>query len=686
MLSSLRFAARRGDGLRQLLLPRVQQQPYGNSKPYTNHSSKRVKPFNNSRERVKRNEGTNNKRSNATKDDRAATRRPFEKSSNCYQPKESRASVVADTGAPKQNRHQKMKSYLLELQNFKKGSPGISAATLHAKLKHNLRSFRDEPETSYTLIQKSLEFEKMYPSFSGLVDGDCFFFAIQNCVLRDEIETADELLTLCRSIPHIEPHRNCFGIVMKGYAKRKTREGLRRIEEIVTSLEEERPRLAAFETSPLDFQKYTILMNTYIQVLRKEAVDPVRQTIDRMKSIAERLHDDSLRPDLICYTVLMKSYLVRRKRGFAWDMNAVLDEVKASVDYETNPIVERTFLENMVIDAWSKSSDRQALKRARQIFDEMDSPDTIAFNSLCQLYTDAGDCRAVLRLYETMKTDYESGINKDCRPDVRTMNIVLHALQKSKRPDAAEKVTQVFRSMPSPNAVLYYTTLMTIYGQQGDVTKALELVSQMQSVFDSGEDEACCPNTGTYNTFLNALEKSNSSDAVEKAEEMFEAIPLPDTISYNFLLNIVAQQKGNIFEKSHQILQRMQSDFDSGKSKVCRPNTLTYNAVLNAIYKSSVSDAAEKADKIFDSIPSPNTVSYNTLLNIYVQLGMGREAVALVRRMLSDYGANINQRCLPDDETEKALVKALGSISSDNMLEKEGHDVLKWFRKRSIKV
>jgi hypothetical protein len=58
----------------------------------------------------------------------------------------------------------------------------------------------------------------------------------------------------------------------------------------------------------------------------------------------------------------------------------------------------------------------------------------------------------------------------------------------------------------------------------------------------------------------------------------------------------------------------------------------------------------------------------------------------LVRRMLSDYGANINQRCLPDDETEKALVKALGSISSDNMLEKEGHDVLKWFRKRSIKV
>jgi pentatricopeptide repeat protein len=557
-----------------------------------------------------------------------------------------------------------VKLFLDELERYEKGSAaGISKKQLEKLIKNNL----DDPDMCRMLLKNSLDFELKHPECRGLVDSYCFHKVIQSCVLRDQVEQADELLTLCQSTEHIQPQTSCFSMVMNGYAKRKTPDALERIKVIVSALEKERLEDKAPTTTPLNCYIYTILMNAYIGVLGKQSLTPVRQTIERMSDIAERSRQDAMRPDLPCYTTLMKAFILQRKSGFASEVNTVLTQLKADKYYSEQPAKDRLHLESVAIDAWSKSDDPHAPKRARQIFDAMEEPDVVAYNSLCNTYSAVGDVDEVFLLYQKMEADYDTGKNKDCLPNMQTYVIILNALQKSNRKDAVEKAEQIFNAIPSPNSVTY-NTLLNIYAQSGDVEKALNLLQRKQSDYDTGENKKCCPNTNTYATVLNALQKSNRPDAVEKAEQIFNAIPSPNTITFCTLLNIYAQ-RGDV-EKALSLVNQMQSDYDSGKNKKCRPTLQTYNIILNALQKSNLSDAVMKAEHIFNAIPLPNTITYCTLLNMYAQRGDVEKALSLVNQMQSDYDAGKNKDCRPNMHTYNTILNALQKSNRTDATEK----------------
>jgi pentatricopeptide repeat protein len=524
------------------------------------------------------------------------------------------------------------------------------------KCKQLLQKFQEDPDTCRILLQTLLDFEQKHPVCRGCVDDVSIQYVIQSYVTRDQVEQADELLTFCQSVQHFDPPPNCFGIVMNGYAKRKSPDALKRIEEMLTALENERLHAPALKTTPLDCYKYSILMNAYIGVLRKESVNLIMQTIERMQSISERLEDENLRPNLACYANLLKAYILRHNPGFALEVNAVLDELKADKYYLEQPAKDRKYLENIAIDAWSKSSDPNAPKRARQIFDAMDEPDSFSYNSICNTYATVGSIDKIFRLFQKMATDFESGKNKECRPNIRTYNIILNALQKSNRPDAAVKAEKIFNAVPIPDTITY-NILINIYAQKGNVEKVLNLMQRMRTDFDSGKNKECCPNMHTYSTILNALQKSNQPDAAGKAEEIFNTIPLPDTVVCNTLISIYAKQ-GDV-EKALNLVHQMQSDFESAKNKACGPNIHTQATVLNALQKSNSPDATETAVRIFNAIPSPNTVAYNTLLNIFAQQGVLNQALGLVERMQSSYHSGENKNCRPDALTYSTILNAL---------------------------
>jgi pentatricopeptide repeat protein len=565
-----------------------------------------------------------------------------------------------------------VESFLDELENYAIGSAKISKS----KLKKLIKKYHNNPEMGHMLIRKSLEFMKNSPESRGLFNGECFYNVIRNCVNRDQVEKADELLTLCQLTARVQPHPRCFNIVMSGYAKRRTPEALKRIEEMLKSLEQDRLSDSAPYTTPLDRVMYYVLMNAYIKVLGIQSLDHVRRTIERMSKIAERLEDHNLRPNLSCHTMLIKAFMLRRDPGFASEVNALFDQLKADPHYSAQPAVDKMYLENMAIDAWTKSGAPNASNRARQIFDTMEEPTHVAYNSLCSIYARNGDVDKVCDLYEKMQTDFESGKNKKCRPDEHTFAIVMNALQKSNRSDAVEKAEQIFNAIHLPDTITY-STLLNMYAQKGFVEKALDLVHQMQSDFQSGKNKNCRPNLHTNNIILNALQKSNRPDDVKKAEHIFNDISSPDTISYTMLLKMYARNGAT--EKALSLLDQMQSDFQSGKNKTCRPDIQTYNIVLKALQKSSRSDAANISQLIFNAIPSPDTITYNTLLNIYAERKMGKDAVSLVRRMQSDFDTKKNCICRPDTVTQWTLMKAL-RIANDSVLNDEARDELEWFR------
>jgi pentatricopeptide repeat protein len=472
-----------------------------------------------------------------------------------------------------------------------------------------------------------------------------------------------------------------FAVVMKGYANRQNPKALKIMEDMISALEDEQLVQAKSSASPvLDCNTYNILLNAYIQVLGEQAVPYIRTTLDRMQTISKRIDDASLLPDLACYATLMKALLLQCQPGFDLDqVKEVLTQLLADIQSSEKQAHDRMKADVKAMDAWSKSGDSQAAKKARQIFDAMDKPNSSAYNVLCNIYIAIGKLDEVFRLYERMQTHYSSGENKECRPDMHTNSTILKALQKSNRPDATEKAEQIFNSISSPNTVVY-NTLLNIYAHTGNVDKALVLFSEMESKYRSGANKNCRPDMHTHATMLNALQKSNREDSIEKAEQIVSRISSPDTVIYTTLLNFYAKH-GNV-EKALALVREMQSDFDTGKNKNCRPNMRTYATVLNALQKSNVSNAADQAEQIFNSISSPNTIVYNTLLNIYARRGMGQTAVALTRRMQVDFDSGTNRDCRPDDMTETTLWKALDTAKDRRTLEEDGRDVLEWFRKR----
>jgi pentatricopeptide repeat protein len=102
----------------------------------------------------------------------------------------------------------------------------------------------------------------------------------------------------------------------------------------------------------------------------------------------------------------------------------------------------------------------------------------------------------------------------------------------------------------------------------------------------------------------------------------------------------------------------MRLDFDSKRNKKCRPNVLTYNTLLNALHKSNIRGAPEKAEDIFSFIRSPDTVTYNTMIKIYVQHGEYENARFLAEEM-DHFESGENKNCCPDMHTYNTILNDL---------------------------
>ena len=109
---------------------------------------------------------------------------------------------------------------------------------------------------------------------------------------------------------------------------------------------------------------------------------------------------------------------------------------------------------------------------------------------------------------------------------------------------------------------------------------------------------------------------------------MYEAgnpLAKPDTISYNVVINAWAKSGGNTAAmEAEKLLARMHKLHAQGDGDV-KPNVVTYGAVIDAYAKSGAKGAAAKADKLLakmihlhQSDPicnanlKPNTYVFNT--------------------------------------------------------------------------
>jgi pentatricopeptide repeat protein len=89
------------------------------------------------------------------------------------------------------------------------------------------------------------------------------------------------------------------------------------------------------------------------------------------------------------------------------------------------------------------------------------------------------------------------------------------------------------------------------------------------------------PEQVAYSVALNAWAKSGSPEAPKRMQNLLTSMDGPNTVVYTVVLDFHARQR--MYEKSFEILNQMEADFENGRNPNCRPNAVSYTTVMAAL-------------------------------------------------------------------------------------------------------
>jgi PPR repeat family len=240
-------------------------------------------------------------------------------------------------------------------------------------------------------------------------------------------------------------------------------------------------------------------------------------------------------------------------------------------------------------NAWNKSGSRYALERSEIILKRMEE--------LC------------------------ANGRPELRPSTVSYNTVLDCLSQSKDRDSAVKAERL-----------------------------LEYMDEQSNRDDDLWHDSCRPDEFSFNTVLNCWARSRDPMAAQRAEAILEHMERrfldgsasfqPDVMSYNTVLTVWARSKNHDkssstmgVDKATQLLQRMEKAFQDRTNRLAKPNSVSYNIVMNALAHSSDPTAVDQAFVVFNK--------------------------------MVELGKQGNQSCRPDRITYTTLIHALSNQSSN---------------------
>jgi pentatricopeptide repeat protein len=312
---------------------------------------------------------------------------------------------------------------------------------------HSLNMLLDMSDPSQTreLLEKVLLFENNCIECKGaLLNADVIWLAMNAYIDHDSIEEAESLLEMMLSLDRIQPDTRHFGIVMNGYARRKTLEALEKVRAILTSLEEQalrdvQERGANRVLKPVN---YGILMKAHISTRPTNSVDAVRLLLERMKRMAIRLNDQDLQPTVISYVLLMQAITASQRPGFENEvhelLHLVLSEPRFSECHDHLRLAR-----NFAMDAWAKSESLDAPNHAEKVFASISQPNRFSYNTLLNIYAKQNCADKTLQLLRRFQAEPDA----DNRPDNATYRSVLSNFCKSKSPVKWDIVRSLFEDV-----------------------------------------------------------------------------------------------------------------------------------------------------------------------------------------------------------------------------------------------
>ena len=214
--------------------------------------------------------------------------------------------------------------------------------------------------------------------------------------------------------------------------------------------------------------------------------------------------------------------------------------------------------------------------------------------------------------------------------------------------------------------------------EKGAAPRAEAILNHMLKLYEGGREE-CRPDSASFTAVIDAWAKSGDKNAYSHASKLFQQMQSmenavkPNSITYNSLINTLAVSPvPDKATKAFDILLEMEETANKGNRDVA-PTTITYGAVMKACARTSGNrEAKRKALRValeaFDKLrrsshlSSANPMMYDSLFSTIAIASKGSEYAKLATQVL--------KFCCEDGALDNYILKNLRRNSPREVFEK----------------
>nr|UPT48396.1 pentatricopeptide repeat protein AaPPR29 [Agave angustifolia] len=302
----------------------------------------------------------------------------------------------------------------------------------------------------------------------------------------------------------------------------------------------------------INHESYTALVSAYS---RSGLFDQAFSLLDKMK------HTDGCHPDVQTYSILIKSCL----QFFEFEKAQILLSDMKSMGIQPNTVTYNT-----LIDAYGKAGRFEDMESSliEMLQNRECKPDIWTMNATLRAFGGSGQI-------EMMESCYDKFQNAGISPNIKTFNILLDSYGKSKKYEKMSAVMEYMQKYYFSWTVVTYNVVIDAFGRAGDL-------KQMEYLFRLMKSERIKPNCVTLCSLVRAYGKV---EAVEKIKAVLRYIEnsdvLLDTVFFNCLVD--AYGRAGCLVEMRDVLEMM-------KRRGCTPDKITYRTMIKAYVSRGIDD------------------------------------------------------------------------------------------------
>ena len=383
-----------------------------------------------------------------------------------------------------------------------------------------------------------------------------------------------------------------------------------------------------------------------------------RECIDEMKRLLERMEqsEDLPKPTGVMYTILLTALRNSKELGTSDEAFAILQRIekdptmKDSIAVQYSAVLSGYASEaRMDIRAVAKST--ALWERIKAHKDPKISANPIIYSVMMNMYARSGNAQATQRLLDELEA--AAPVTRSY-PTLVHWNIVLHAWARSQANDRGDKADRILQRMNElqevtgrplvvPDKISYTAVIDALL--RSTSSDALERAEGILDQCEKSEDQRAMPDALTYSTFLRALairqgreieaqaketimlQMDSVLDRMCRRSEQFRNVDPPRLYIFNLLLHSWAHSHSSLASnRAYSIFQGMEKLYRAGNVDA-RPDSETYMLVMKSLGLKSDGnkiDIARELLRKMEQDKAPMTIGIlNQFLRVLAKSDMG---------------------------------------------------------------